>query len=345
LVAFGADSAIEVASAFVLLRRLAAEASDADQEDVEIRERRALWLVGITFLLLSAYIVIRSSVTICFHRAPEGSVAGIVVTVLALVAMPILARSKLSVGRAIESRALVADAKETLACAWLAAITLVGLVLNAVFSWWWADPIAALLLVPFLVHKGKEASSTLAKLEGRTAMIDRAVEAWATTLGGGLMLVRPRTTLAEGKEPRIEADEGNIEHTIVVGVGGAGGQKCRGCRGSTHGYWAQQLRSNRWGSGPSTPPVLDAAVPGACSHFVPARMRPRTYPRAPAAPHVALCVWSIAGPPGPERVHLASIATDGSAGRPGETVVVRERPLRRSNRVALQTLRVKSLHQ
>jgi divalent metal cation (Fe/Co/Zn/Cd) transporter len=157
LVAFGADSAIEVVSAVALLRRLAAERSGVSDEDGERQERRALWLVGTTFFLLSAYLLVRSGVTLWFHRAPETSAVGIAITVAALVAMPLLARSKMKVGKLLGSRALVADAKETLACAWLAAITLAGLLLNALFAWWWADPVAALLLVPFLFHEGKEA--------------------------------------------------------------------------------------------------------------------------------------------------------------------------------------------
>jgi divalent metal cation (Fe/Co/Zn/Cd) transporter len=157
LVGFGADSAIEVIAAVALLRRLGVEATGGDHADAGRHERRALWLVGITFFLLSGYIVIRSGWTLWFHLAPEKSVAGMVVTLLALVAMPLLARSKTQVGKAIGSRALVADAKETLACAWLAAITLAGLLINALFGWWWADPVAALLLVPFLVREGREA--------------------------------------------------------------------------------------------------------------------------------------------------------------------------------------------
>ena len=158
LIGFGLDSVIETISAFALYRRLRAELSDAGAaEDDEERERRALRVVGVTFLLLTAYIVVESGLTLWSRRAPESSRGGIVVAGLALVVMPTLGWLKLRVGRAVGSRALIADAKETFSCAVLAASVLVGMGLNAALGWWWADPVAALTMVPFLVREGREA--------------------------------------------------------------------------------------------------------------------------------------------------------------------------------------------
>jgi divalent metal cation (Fe/Co/Zn/Cd) transporter len=101
--------------------------------------------------------VIESAVTLWHHREPERSVGGIIVAALALVVMPVLGWAKLRVGREIGSKALVADAKETFSCAILSGTVLVGVGLNATLGWWWADPAAALAMVPFLVREGREA--------------------------------------------------------------------------------------------------------------------------------------------------------------------------------------------
>lgn len=157
LIGFGFDSGLELVAAFALFRRLSAELRGGDVEAAERHERRALWIVGVTLLLLGAYIVIDAGLSLYRHRAPERSPLGLAVAVVALVAMPLLGRAKLRVGRAIGSRALVADAKETFACAWLSAAVVAGVGLNAALGWWWADSIAALAMVPFLVREGREA--------------------------------------------------------------------------------------------------------------------------------------------------------------------------------------------
>jgi divalent metal cation (Fe/Co/Zn/Cd) transporter len=152
LTGFGLDSAIEVVAAVALFERLRAEARGGAGD-----ERRALRVVGVTFLLLSAYIVVDAGMTLWSRRAPEASRIGVLVAALALVVMPVLARGKLRVGEALGSAALVADAKCSLACAWLSVTVLVGVGLNAALGWWWADPVAALGMVPFLVREGREA--------------------------------------------------------------------------------------------------------------------------------------------------------------------------------------------
>jgi divalent metal cation (Fe/Co/Zn/Cd) transporter len=151
LTAFGIDSFIELTSGAVLLWRMAVDS------EVELRvrnERRALRTVGLCFLTLAAYIVYESGGDLLFHRAPERSLPGIVLACTSLVAMPLLSRAKRKVARQLDSVAMRADAKQTEFCAWLSGILLAGLVLNAAFRMWWADPAAALVMVPLIAREG-----------------------------------------------------------------------------------------------------------------------------------------------------------------------------------------------
>jgi divalent metal cation (Fe/Co/Zn/Cd) transporter len=157
LIAFGFDSALELVSAIALYRRLRAELLDGDAEAAERSERKALRVVGVTFFLLCAYIVVDSGWTLWRRGASESSPVGLTVAAIALVTMPALGVAKLRIGNAIGSRALVGDAKETLACAWLSAAVVAGVGLNAALGWWWADPVAALVMVPLLFREGREA--------------------------------------------------------------------------------------------------------------------------------------------------------------------------------------------
>jgi divalent metal cation (Fe/Co/Zn/Cd) transporter len=155
LVGFGADSAIETVSALVVLRRLQEEARGGEAR--EAAERRAQRLVAVTLAALCAYVLYESAHTLLRHRAPEESGIGIVLAALSLLLMPWLARAKRRTGRALGSRALVADAAETMACAYLSFTLLLGLAANALFGWWWADPLAALVMVPFIAREAREA--------------------------------------------------------------------------------------------------------------------------------------------------------------------------------------------
>ena len=153
LVGFGIDSFIEVTSGSVLLWRMSV---DANVRYRERNEKRALRIVGLCFLLLAVYIAFESGSDLWFRRAPEHSIPGIVLACVSLVAMPLLSRSKRKVGYALNSAAMHADAKQTQFCTYLSAILLVGLILNAVFGLWWADPIAALIMVPIIAKEGIE---------------------------------------------------------------------------------------------------------------------------------------------------------------------------------------------
>ncbi|MFZ0391430.1 MAG: cation transporter [Calditrichia bacterium] len=151
LIGFGIDSAIESSSGSVLLWRL------WDGQKGEEREKIALRLVGVSFLLLAAYIAYDAVKSIILMEAPEQSLPGIVIAALSLIVMPVLARAKRKVAGQLNSRALKADSRQTDICAYLSAILLAGLLLNAVFGWWWADPLAALVMVPIITKEGVEA--------------------------------------------------------------------------------------------------------------------------------------------------------------------------------------------
>ncbi len=147
LMGFGLDSVIEVGSGSVLLWRL----------HDERRERRALQLVGVSFLALAAYVLVESARDLWGHEPPERSLPGIAIAAAAVLVMPLLARAKRRVAARLSSRALHADSRQTDLCAYLSAILLAGLVLNAGLGWWWADPLAGLVMVPIIANEGREA--------------------------------------------------------------------------------------------------------------------------------------------------------------------------------------------
>ncbi len=155
LVGFGLDSFVESLSGGVMIWRF--RRRDLSPEEDARRERRALKLVGYAFFVLAAYIVYESLSTLYFAEAPAPSLAGIVITSLSLVVMPLLFWAKHRTGRRLASRSLMADAKQTLACMLLSAAVLAGLVLNATLGFWQIDPLIALLIAGFLVKEGREA--------------------------------------------------------------------------------------------------------------------------------------------------------------------------------------------
>lgn len=157
LVGFGFDSVIELAAAIAVLVRMRAEAADADPERIERAERRVRRFVGWTFVLLAGYVTLEAGNGLWKHEVPGESVVGLLLAVVSLVIMPLLAWGKMRAAAALGSRALAAEAKETLACAYLSGCLLLGLGLHAVLGWWWADGVAALAMVPWLLHEAKEA--------------------------------------------------------------------------------------------------------------------------------------------------------------------------------------------
>jgi divalent metal cation (Fe/Co/Zn/Cd) transporter len=158
LTGFGLDSAIEVTSGVALLWRLGQDNS-LRREQVEAI---SLKIVGWSFVGLALYVLYDSLVSWIARQPPERSIPGIVLATASLVVMPLLARQKRSVAGKISSAALKADAKQTEFCMYLSAVVLGGLVLNALLGWWWADPLAGLLMVPIIGREGFLA------LKGRT---------------------------------------------------------------------------------------------------------------------------------------------------------------------------------
>ena len=150
LIGFGADSLIECLSGGILLWRLQLHQAD------ERRELIATKLVGVSFFVLAAYVAFDAAKTLIMREEPHVSAVGIVLACASLVVMPLLARAKRRVAARLESRSLEADSRQTDLCAYLSAILLGGLALNALFGWWWADPIAGLIMVPIIAHEGIE---------------------------------------------------------------------------------------------------------------------------------------------------------------------------------------------
>ena len=153
LVSFGVDSGIEVTSSLAAHWRLRADL------DPKRRERAEWWthrIIGWSFLALAAYVVVESVTTLWRREAPEASPVGLAILVLSVLIMPVIARASRRVARALGSRALEADAAQTSLCAYLSAIALAGVGLNAAWGWWWADPVAALAMLPIIVKEGLE---------------------------------------------------------------------------------------------------------------------------------------------------------------------------------------------
>lgn len=157
LVGFGLDSVIELAAAVAVFGRMWVEAAGGAADRVGGLERRVRRFVGWTFFLLATYVVLQAARVLWYREAPEESMVGLVLAALSLAVMPLVAWGKFRAADALASRALRAEAKETLACAYLSACLLAGLAANATLGWWWADPAAALAMVPWLVHEGLEA--------------------------------------------------------------------------------------------------------------------------------------------------------------------------------------------
>lgn len=162
LVGFGFDSAIEVTSSLAALWRLS---RDHDEARRERAERRALRLIGICFLLLAGYVFSEALTALIDRRAPDQTTVGIVLASLSLIVMPLLARAKRQVAARLASAALEAETRQTEICAYLSAILLAGLGLNAWLGWGWADPVAGLLMSPLIAWEGWQA------LRGRTCCV------------------------------------------------------------------------------------------------------------------------------------------------------------------------------
>ena len=149
LIGFGLDSTVEVMSAVVIVWQFRGLAED--------RERRALKLIAMSFFALAAYVGVQAIIDLLRRSEPQSSRVGIGLAIASLIVMPMLARAKRRNGNAMGSAAVVADSNQTKLCAYLSAILLAGLILNATAGWWWADPLAALAIAALAVNEGREA--------------------------------------------------------------------------------------------------------------------------------------------------------------------------------------------
>src|SRR5437868_15185149 len=157
LTAFGVDSVVELLSGIVLYRRLAGESTGMPTGEVDRLEARAVRISAVLLVLLCAYVVLSSVAGAAFRLTPSPSIACVVVSAAAVVAMPLLARAKRAVNRVIESPSLRADIAETISCAYLAGVTLAGLGVSLLTGWPWAQYVAALALLVWLIPEAREA--------------------------------------------------------------------------------------------------------------------------------------------------------------------------------------------
>lgn len=154
---FGIDSIIELIAGSILLWRLSVEQRGGDIEAIEQAERRAAWVTAISLFALAVYIVGDSTLSLLVQSHAQPSWWGVGLALAAAIFMPLLWQGKLRIAKRIDSAALKADAACSVTCAYMAITLLIGLALNSVLDWWWADPLAALALIYFIVREGREA--------------------------------------------------------------------------------------------------------------------------------------------------------------------------------------------
>lgn len=155
LVAFGLDSIVESLSGGVLIWRLRQHGRISEEEEGRL-EKRAVRFVALTFFILGFYVLFQSIKKLVLLEIPDPSIPGIIIAAVSLMVMPLLSWQKHKIGKQIASKALIADAKETLACSLLSAALLIGLGSNLLFGFWQADAIAGLVIVFFLFREGRE---------------------------------------------------------------------------------------------------------------------------------------------------------------------------------------------
>ncbi len=155
LIGFGLDSVVESLSGFILIWRLRQHGRITKAEEQRV-EKKAMKFVAVTFFILGFYILFQSVKKLVLQDMPDPSVPGIIIALVSLAVMPTLSIAKRRIGEQIRSGALIADAKETLACSFLSVALLLGLGLNYLRGWWWADAVAGIFIVLFLIHEGLE---------------------------------------------------------------------------------------------------------------------------------------------------------------------------------------------
>jgi cation diffusion facilitator family transporter len=156
LVGFGSDSFVESLSGTIMLWRFRERKTFTHEEEKKL-EAKATRLIGIAFMVLAAYIIFESAKKLYFREPPDASLFGIMIAIASLIVMPLLYIAKKRTAHRMASRSLMADSKQTLACVLLSIALLLGLTMNYLYRWWWADPVAGLVIAAFLVREGYEA--------------------------------------------------------------------------------------------------------------------------------------------------------------------------------------------
>jgi len=165
LIGWGLDSVIEVVSAGTLWWRLNGEVKGIDEKRVRKREKATLYVIAISFLLVSSFITYDSISKLVAQNPPSWSTAGIIILVISLVVNPILIWYKYRYGKKLDSKELIADSKDTFVCLYQTIAVLGGLLAVRYLGWWWADPVAAFLIVPYALKEGWEAFQNGRKIE------------------------------------------------------------------------------------------------------------------------------------------------------------------------------------
>jgi len=155
LLGFGLDSFVESLSGGIMVWRFRKQNWSSKLEEMKV-EKKAIRLVAFTFFILGAYVLFESGRKLYLREAAEPSLFGIIIAIVSLIVMPVLFWMKYKTGKSLESRSLIADSKQTLACMLLSVALLVGLGLNYTFRLWWADPAAGILIAGYLLWEGYE---------------------------------------------------------------------------------------------------------------------------------------------------------------------------------------------
>lgn len=154
LVGFGLDSFVESLSGGVMIWRFRKHGKMTKEEEEEKIESKAIKLIAYTFFILGSYVLYESVEKLCFHEIPSPSLVGIIIAAVSIIVMPVLFYMKYRTGKSVKSKSLVADSRQTLACMVMSVALLAGLGLNYRYGLWWADPVAGLIIVIFLIKEG-----------------------------------------------------------------------------------------------------------------------------------------------------------------------------------------------
>ena len=153
LVGFGMDSFVESLSGCIMIWRFRKHGKITEEEEEKV-ELRAIKLIAYTFFILGSYVLYESIKKLYFHEIPNPSLLGIIIAIVSIIVMPVLFYMKYQTGKSVNSKSLVADSKQTLACTFMSVALLIGLGLNYLYGLWWADPVVGLIIVVFLIKEG-----------------------------------------------------------------------------------------------------------------------------------------------------------------------------------------------